>query len=154
MTIKTMISTHRPRVSLTRFTFLWWRHNRLLTTLPNYCDVITWILISNSLDTDFIHSDINGRSCALQWCHDERDGVSNHQPHDCLLNRLFRRRSKEASKLRVTGLFRGIHRWPVNSPHKGPVARKMFPFDDVIMKNYAYSTGHSTHQWHISLKHW
>ena len=27
----------------------------------------------------------------------------------------------------------GIHRWPVNSPHKWPVARKMFPFDDVIM---------------------
>ena len=26
---------------------------------------------------------------------------------------------------------RGIHRWPVNSPHKGPVTRKMFPFDDV-----------------------
>ena len=29
---------------------------------------------------------------------------------------------------------RGIHRWPVNSPHKEPVMRKMFPFDDVIMK--------------------
>ena len=29
----------------------------------------------------------------------------------------------------------GIHRWPVNSPHKGPVTRKMFPFDDVIMFN-------------------
>ena len=28
---------------------------------------------------------------------------------------------------------RGIHRGPVNSPHKGPVTRKMFPFDDVIM---------------------
>ena len=28
---------------------------------------------------------------------------------------------------------RGIHRWPVNSPHKGPVTRNMFPFDDVIM---------------------
>ena len=27
----------------------------------------------------------------------------------------------------------GIHRWPVNSPHKGPVTRKVFPFDDVIM---------------------
>ena len=26
-----------------------------------------------------------------------------------------------------------IHRWPVNSPHKRPVTRKMFPFDDVIM---------------------
>ena len=30
---------------------------------------------------------------------------------------------------------RGIHRSPVNSPHKGPVTRKMFPFDDVIMKS-------------------
>ena len=29
---------------------------------------------------------------------------------------------------------RGIHRWSVNSPHKGPVMRKMFPFDDVIMR--------------------
>ena len=29
--------------------------------------------------------------------------------------------------------FRGIHRWPVNFPHKGPVTRKMFPFNDVIM---------------------
>ena len=28
---------------------------------------------------------------------------------------------------------RGIHRWPVNCPHKGPVTRKMFPFNDVIM---------------------
>ena len=28
---------------------------------------------------------------------------------------------------------RGFHRWPVNSPHKGPETRKMFPFDDVIM---------------------
>ena len=28
---------------------------------------------------------------------------------------------------------RGIHQWPVNSPHKGPVKRKMFPFGDVIM---------------------
>ena len=28
---------------------------------------------------------------------------------------------------------RGIHRWSVNSPHKGPVTRKMFPFHDVIM---------------------
>ena len=27
----------------------------------------------------------------------------------------------------------GIHRWPVNSPHKWPVTRKMFPFDNVIM---------------------
>ena len=35
------------------------------------------------------------------------DGVSNHQPRDCLLNCLFRRRSKKTSKLRVTGLGEG-----------------------------------------------
>ena len=29
--------------------------------------------------------------------------------------------------------LRGIHRWPVNFPHKGPVTREMFPFNDVIM---------------------
>ena len=28
---------------------------------------------------------------------------------------------------------RDIHRWPVNSPHKWPVARKMLPFDDVMI---------------------
>ena len=30
---------------------------------------------------------------------------------------------------------RGIHRWPVNSPHKWPVTRKMFPFDDLIISS-------------------
>ena len=33
----------------------------------------------------------------------------------------------------LLAFVRGIHRWPVNSPHKGPVTRKMLPFDDVIM---------------------
>ena len=69
----------------------------------------------------------------LRWRHDDHDGVSNHQPSDCLLNRLFRRRSKKTSKIRVTGLCVGNSPGPVNSPHKGPVTRKMFPFDDVIM---------------------
>ena len=44
---------------------------------------------------------------SLHWRHNDRDGVSNHQSHDCLLNRLFRRRSKKTSKLRVTGLCAG-----------------------------------------------
>ena len=55
----------------------------------------------------------------LQWSHYEPDGVSNHQPHDCLLNRLFRRRWKKTSELCVTGLCEGNSRWPVNSPPKG-----------------------------------
>ena len=50
---------------------------------------------------------------SLQWRHDEHDGVSNHQPHDCLLNGLFRRRSNKTSKLCVTGLCEG------NSPVTG-----------------------------------
>ena len=40
----------------------------------------------------------------LQWRHDERYGISNHQPCDCLLDRLFRRTTKKIPKLRVTGL--------------------------------------------------
>ena len=43
----------------------------------------------------------------LRWHHNGRDSLSNHQPHHCLLNRLFRRRSKKTSKLRVTGLCLG-----------------------------------------------
>ena len=47
------------------------------------------------------------------------DTVSNHQPHGCLLNRLFRRRSKQTSKLRVTGLCAG------NSPGTGEFPAQM-----------------------------
>ena len=48
-----------------------------------------------------------GQDETLQWRHNGCDGVSNHQPHDRLLNRLFRRRSKKTSKLRVTGICAG-----------------------------------------------
>ena len=73
------------------------------------------------------------QTVSLEWRHDEPDSVSNHQPDDCLRDRLFRHRSKKTSKLRVTGLCAGNSPGPVNSPHKWPVTRKMFPFDDVIM---------------------
>ena len=56
---------------------------------------------------------------SLQWRNNGRDGVSNHQPHDCLLNRLFRRKSKKTSKLRVTGLCVG------NSPGTGEFPAQM-----------------------------
>ena len=52
-------------------------------------------------------------SVPLRWRHNELDGVSDHQPHDCLLNCLFGRRSKKTSKLCVTGLCAG------NSPGTG-----------------------------------
>ena len=154
---------------------------------------------------------------SLQWRHIEHDGVSNHQRLDCLRSRLFGRKSKRTSKLRITGLcegnstvtgefstqretnaemvplmtlschaafpnhygdvvmdtiasqitslaivystvssgayqrkhqssaslafVRGIHWGPVNYPHKWPVTRKMFPFDDVIMQ---WGLGHQS----------
>ena len=43
----------------------------------------------------------------LQWRHNGHDSVSNHQPRECLLSRLISRRSKNTSKLRVTGLCAG-----------------------------------------------
>ena len=69
----------------------------------------------------------------LQRRHNERDVVSNHQPHNCLLKCLFRRRSKKTPKLRVIGLGEGNSPGTGEIPHKWPVTRKMFPFDDVIM---------------------
>ena len=56
---------------------------------------------------------------ALRWRHNDHAGVSNHQPHGCLLNRLFRRKSKKISKLRVTGLCAG------NSPGTGEFPAQM-----------------------------
>ena len=45
---------------------------------------------------------------SLQWRHNGQDGVPNHQPLQCLLNRLFGCRSKKTSKLCVPGLCAGI----------------------------------------------
>ena len=58
-------------------------------------------------------------SVPLQWRHNGRDSVSNHQPDHCLLKGLFRRRSKKTSKLRVTGLC------ALNSPGTGEFPAKM-----------------------------
>ena len=38
----------------------------------------------------------------------------------------------------LPAFVRGIHRWPVNSPHKWPVTRKMFPRDDIIMWEWCW----------------
>ena len=51
--------------------------------------------------------DTCGHGFTLRWRHNGQDSVSNHQPHDCSLNRLFRRRSRKTSKLRVNGLCAG-----------------------------------------------
>ena len=55
----------------------------------------------------------------LHWRHNEPDGVSNHQPRDCLFNCLFSCRSKKTSKLSVTGLC------AENSPGTGEFSAQM-----------------------------
>ena len=59
------------------------------------------------------------QSYALRWRLNGRDSLCNHQPYDCLLHRLFRRRSKKTSKLHVTGLCVG------NSPGTGEFPAQM-----------------------------
>ena len=63
---------------------------------------------------------------SLQWRHNGPDSVSNHQPHYCLLNRLFGPRSKKTSKLRVTGLCA----W--NSPGTGEFPAQMASYAENV----------------------
>ena len=60
-----------------------------------------------------VYYEICRYTISLQWRHNGRDRVSNHLHPYCLFNRLFRQRSKETSKLRVTGPRAG------NSPVTG-----------------------------------
>ena len=119
-------------------------------TAPSHCLNQYWRIISGVVWYDYWHPSASSQK-SLHWRYNDHDGVSNHQPYGCLLNRLFRRRSKKTSKLRVTGLCVGNSPGPVNFPHKGPVTQKnvsiwwrhhvhtiwqqqkIFPFDDVIM---------------------
>ena len=74
---------------------------------------------------------------SLPWRHNEHDGVSNHQPRNCLLNRLFRCRSRITSTLCVTGFCVG----------------KLFPFYDVIMLWQVFIWNHMLRSTCIML-HW
>ena len=56
---------------------------------------------------------------SLHWRYNDHGGVSNHQPHGCLLNRFISPRSNKTSMLCVSGLCAGNSPGPVNSPHKG-----------------------------------
>ena len=93
------------------------RRMRLLT----HASVVqlTVIDVGAWLSNYIILIQINVIAHPLRWRHNGRDRVSNHQPHDCLLNRLFRCRSKKTPKLRVTGLCAG------NSPGTGEFPAQM-----------------------------
>ena len=70
---------------------------------------------------------------ALQWRHNEPDGVYDGftNVYSSVCSGPDQRKHQSSASL---AFVRGIHGWPVNSPRKGPVTPKKFPFDDVIMK--------------------
>ena len=103
----------------------------------NRCKMHSAVHGEKSLMCDKIpcHRKIHAVTLPLQWHYIERD-VRLKTP----VSRLFAQplvqsgadqRNYESSAL--LACVRGIHRWPVDSPHKAPVTRNMFPFDNVIM---------------------
>ena len=93
---------------------IWWRHHEIQKIDP---DVLVTPQVVVSLSA-LIRVNILALY-PLRWRHNGHDSVSDHQPRDGLLNRLFRRRSKKTSKLRVTGLCAG------NSPGTGEFPAQM-----------------------------
>ena len=120
ITIETLVIWHAIVLIMTS---LWWGHDfslfhRAWTLYPGL-NISThslfrtgWpcLLFKTACSLDMAPSrkwSSSGDKLSLWWRHYERDGVSNHQRLDCLLNRLFRRGSKKTSNLRVTGLCEG-----------------------------------------------
>ena len=81
----------------------------------------------------------------------ERDGFSNHRRLECWLNRLFRRRSKKRSKLRVTGLCEGNPPMAGGFPSQRQVTWKMFPFDDVVILILLYQQDYINQHWKLGM---
>ena len=68
-----------------------------------------------------------------RWRHNGRDGVSNYQltiVYSTIYSDADQRKHQSSASL---AYVRGVHRGPLNSPHKCPVTRKMSPFDDVVL---------------------
>ena len=77
--------------------------------------------------------EVQGRRLPLRWRHNGRDGISITSltiVYSTVYSGADQSRHQSSASLAFVW---GIHRGPVNSPHKWPVTRKMFPFDDVIM---------------------
>ena len=88
-----------------------------------------------------------GYRTTLQLRHNERDGVSKHQPHNCYPSFYSDADQRKHQRSASLASVRGIHREPVNSPHKGPVTRKIFHF----MRLSWYITWWYNASWILSL---
>ena len=120
-TVDAAHSDHQTRVSNNHS----WRHDgRWRIRWCVRCKDIIWRMAP--VHCMKIQRNVTSRYISLQWRHIERDDISNHQPHDCLLNRLFRRRSKKTSKLCITGLCAGNLPVTREFPAQRAIPRKYF----------------------------
>ena len=95
--------------------------------------ILIYYLISHKTVCKFCVHLSNIIWASLQWRHNERHGVSNHQHFECLLSRLFRGTSKKTSKLHVTGLCDANTPVTDGFPSQRASNAGMFSIDDVIM---------------------
>ena len=94
--------------------FLHWIHNQFVQMVSLGPLPIHWqVWTQHTCGKHVMWPDAPCPHVSLLWRLNGCGGLSNHQPHDCLLSRLFRHISKKTSKLRVTGLCEG------NSPGTG-----------------------------------
>ena len=102
----------------------------ICSSIVNKIHCVEWLSVVSLLELRLLYLYASLRlewtESSLQWRHNGLDNVSNHQPRDCLLNRLFRRRSKKTSKLRVTGLCAG------NSPGTGEFPAQMASYAENV----------------------
>ena len=106
--------------------------SRTMNCFP-FCWLLVYVLVTacHILDGCSLHTGGNERAETGKtnlWRHHEWDGVSNHQPHDCLLNHLFEAQIKENIKApRHRSLSGGNSPVTGEFPTQCPVTRKMFP---------------------------
>ena len=118
----------------------------------HHCGLIQWVLFFKMTShakvelSHFTVSSIFVQGQACDFCHYDdlimgavaSQITSLTSIYSTLYSDVDQRKHQSSSSL---VFVRGIHRGPVNSPHRWPVTRKMFPFDDVIMVHRSLSSG-------------
>ena len=101
-----------------------WNPSHIMTLLV--VDARTWVCMVLTL---FSRNTLGSNRMTPRECY----VVSKHRPLDCLFNGYTDPTSKKHQSPHYWVFVRGIRRWPVNSPQKGPILWEKFPFDEVIM---------------------
>ena len=113
---------YRKRNKMINYNVIWQREFFSTLKLQRQLSICDWARPQPLVPISF--------SSPLHWRHDQRDGV-----YSTVCSGADQGKYHSSASL---AFLRGVHRWPVNSPHRGPVTRKMFPFDDVIMHRVGY----------------